>query len=100
MIEAIATVLSLAGSAVCFAWVIVMHQPREACDVGWWIPEGVRRSGEFVCRPAPRGDTERTARGVLIDHSIQPAGEIHKHVICGGVAVPVIENYGRTVVCR
>lgn len=92
--------MSLFGSAVCFAWVIASHQPREACAIGWWIPEGVRRSGEFVCRPAPRGDTERTKAGILIDHSVQPAGEIHKHVICGGIAVPVIETDGRTVSCR
>jgi hypothetical protein len=100
VIEVISTMVALVSSAICIAWACATYHPREVCPPGWWIPEGVRRTGEFVCRPAPRGVTERDHRGVLVDHSSQPAGELEMHVTCGGTSVPVIDADGRTVSCR
>lgn len=100
ILEKLVTIVGLLISAVVIAWTCAMYHPRESCPVGQWIPEGVRRTGEFTCRPVPRGQTERNRNGILIDQSIQPAGELEKHVICGGVSVPVIEADGRTVSCR
>lgn len=92
--------MSLVSSAICIAWACATYHPREVCPIGWWIPEGVRRTGEFVCRPTPRGATERNKKGILMDRSVQPAGALERHVTCGVGAVPVIEADGRTVSCR
>jgi hypothetical protein len=101
VLKTIVLFVSTLTGVACFAWACAITPPsKAACPTGWWIPEGVRRSGDFTCRPVPVGDTERLANGRIVDHSVQPVGEREMHVICGVGAVPVIAVDGRTVSCR
>lgn len=100
MMEMIGTLITALGGIACFAWACATTPQTATCPTGWWIPEGVRRTGDFVCRPSPVGDTQRTPAGILVDHSVQPAGELRRHVTCGARAVPIIISDGRTVSCR
>lgn len=96
MIEA----LSLIGSMLLIMWACATHQQRFACPRGWWLPEGVRDTGEFTCRPAPVGVEFRNQRGVLVDRSVQPAGALQDRVWCTGGSIPVQGDDGRTVSCQ
>lgn len=79
--------------------VCALRHPRGAtCPHGWWLAKGVRRSGEYVCRPAPIGDDMRDSRGVLVDHSMQPDGELVGRVYCEPNAIPTIVDT-RAVAC-
>ena len=96
VIEALGTV----GSMLLLLWACATHQQHFTCAPGWWLPEGVRRDGDFACRRVPVGPELRDGRGVLIDRSEQPDGIVESRVYCTGGSVPVIGDDGRTVSCQ
>lgn len=96
MVEVAATLATI----LLFLWTIASSPREESCARGWWIPEGVRRTGEFTCRPSPRGVTERDARGILRDQSVQPPGAVRMRVYCADDEDAVALDDGRTVACR
>ena len=73
---------------------LVIRPPHATCPPRWWIPEGMRTNGEFVCRPPLTGTDERTARGILVDHSTQPPGGIELHVYCPPNSIPTLIGPG------
>jgi len=85
----------LSALVLCLAF--FTRPTHAACPHGWWMPEGVRRTGEFVCRPVPVGDDVRTPRGILVDHSVQPDGHVYLRVYCQPNAIPTIVD--TTVFC-
>lgn len=86
MINVFTAVLSILVLALC-----ALLGPRHAtCPDGWWLAKGVQPDGSYVCRPAPIGDDARNARGILVDHSVQPDGELEGRVYCPENAIPTI----------
>ena len=63
----------LAGLAVFGLLWSATAPTKRACPRGWWMAEGVRRSGEFKCRPALLGPE---------NDAPQPAGELRGFVVC------------------
>lgn len=93
-------ILGALGSIILIVWACATQPQRITCPRGWWLPEGVRPSGAFTCRPSPIGGEYRDARGILHDQSTQPAGMIVGQVWCEPPSMPVIATDGRTVLCR
>jgi hypothetical protein len=93
-------VLGTLGTIVLFLWVFATTPQRTSCPPHWWIPEGVRTTGAFVCKRSPVGDDHRDANGILHDDSVQPDGTLDGHVWCEAPSRPVIATDGRTVLCR
>lgn len=90
MIDTAYTLLSM---AVMLVW-LAMRPQHINCPTRWWVPEGIRRSGDFVCRPPLTGDDARDARGILRDHSKQPPGFIAMRVYCPPNSIPTLIGPG------
>jgi hypothetical protein len=84
-------ILFVAGVAT-----LLLHPKRFECPRGWWLPEGVRRSGDFVCRPDLVGGVDDRPGGA--DHSIEPFGLVVGRVFCNAGTVPIVVG-SRIVTC-
>lgn len=83
---------------VCTLCAMFMIKPQHAsCPPGWWLPEGIRRSGVYVCRPTPIGDTVRVGKAI-VDQSVQPTGYVVGQIFCEPNAIPTIVDT-RSVAC-
>lgn len=80
-----------------YAWSCCTYPTHARCAAGWWAPEGVR-GGELVCRPRPVGPDERDARGIVVDHSVQPPGETRVRLWCTGGAT--LRQDGESAWCQ
>jgi hypothetical protein len=87
-------------SIFVLGWALTTSPHRFQCPTGWWLPEGVRSSGAFTCRPTPIGDDSRNSTGYLIDHSIERHGFIEGQIYCPPDELVVIGDDGRTVSCH
>jgi hypothetical protein len=77
-------------SALLLTFAFFCRPTHSACPHGWWIPEGIRRDGNFTCQPAPIGDTIRDSRGIIRDTSITQPGHIRLRLYCPENAIPTI----------
>ena len=78
---------------------IAFARPKTAtCPQGWWLPEGLRRTGEFVCRPQAIGGDDDVLTGRST--AIQPSGELHGRIYCTNGTEPIIRRDGVTVGCQ
>ena len=84
-------------SVVVLCWSMATHPTQRRCPDGWWLPEGVRRSGAFVCRPSPIGGDDDVLTGKST--GVQPPGAIRGRVYCTGGSVPIVRYDGLTVGC-
>jgi hypothetical protein len=78
--------IAIALASLCvYLWALATHPTHMRCPPGWWLPEGAR--GRVArCRPSPVGVDTRDARGVLVDRTVQPPGEIDVPLYCTGGA--------------
>lgn len=84
-------------TAIVFVIAAFSRPTHARCPRGWWLPEGIRRSGEFTCRPAPVGGDDDALTGR--DTATQSPAELSGQIYCTGGAVPVV-NGDRVVGCQ
>lgn len=95
MIDVVSAVFAaLSCVVVCAAIAARPHHAR--CPSGWFLPEGVRADGHFVCRPVPPIRDGTSPRGGYLDLSVQPPGSLYGRVYCRGRA---FTTDGTTVGC-
>jgi len=92
-------VLSTIASIVLMLWACATMPTYVQCPKGFWIPDRVT-DGVVRCRRSPVGPDGRNARGILVDYSVEPPGEIASQVYCTGGSVPIRGDDGRTVSCQ
>ncbi len=94
--------MSLAFNVLLSAIVLTVgafRTPDHArCPRGWWLAEGIRRSGSFVCRPPVIGGDDDVLTG--LQTSIQPPEAIAGQIYCSPPKVPITLYDFATVTCR
>jgi len=79
---------------------IVLNPPHRAhCPRGFVLNTGIRRSGAFQCTRVPVGGDHRDSRGIIIDDSFVPPGEVDGWIYCTNGQEPIVVD-ARTVGCQ
>ncbi len=92
-------ILTSIASIVCLLWAMATHPTKAQCPKGWWLPYGVRETGEYRCLPVSVGGDDDVLTGK--DTGYQPLGEIRSRIYCTGGTRPIIDQRtGRGVGCQ
>ncbi len=87
------------ASAALRLYCAVMRPRALECPRGFWLPTGIRPSGDFACAPLVTGDPARDGAGGSRDDSVQPEGELAGAIYCvSGERAIVVDD--RHVECR
>lgn len=94
----VAGIVGLLFTVATLCWAMAAGRPHAArCPDGWWLPEGVRSDGSFICKPNAPIHDGTTPRGGYIDLSTEPPGWLRGRVYCPGRAAT---DDGVSVVCK
>jgi hypothetical protein len=96
LIEPFFAIVSVLTILVCCAL-----QPTHArCPRGWYLDDGVRRSGVYTCGRDLVGDPNRDGTYGRPDISVKPPGEIWGRIYCTGGSHPIVSDDNVTVGCQ
>jgi len=77
--------------SICILLSAFITRPVAArCPAGWYVDSGIRRSGEFSCRPQIVGDPLYDGAGGYPERGVQPPGRLRGHIYCTGGSVPIV----------